>query len=69
MERIQAENLATIRQVDRILGLDQPVPPPNGTWPPRTVYPPDYFYPDGTPREVPFSNTPLPQPPHLRPET
>jgi hypothetical protein len=60
MDRIQAEGLATIRQVDRILGLDRPIPPPNGTNPPRTVYPHDYFYPDGTPLEVPFPNTPHP---------
>ena len=60
MERLQAEGLATIRQVDRILGLDRPIPPPNGTNPPRTVYPHDYFYPDGTPLEVPFPNTPHP---------
>jgi hypothetical protein len=59
----QEEADAVIRQVDRVFGLDKPMPPPNGTWPPRTVYPPDYFYPDGTPRAVPFRRDPKPPSP------
>jgi hypothetical protein len=38
----------------------KPIPPLNGTWPPRTVYPPDYFHPDSTPRPVPFRRDPKP---------
>jgi hypothetical protein len=35
--------------------------PPNGTWPPRTIYPPDYFHLDGTPRAVAISRDPKAQ--------
>ncbi len=38
------ERTAILDKVDEIMGLDQPIRPPNGTVPPRTIFPADHMH-------------------------